>query len=346
MAQQRIKNPTFEDIAKKSGYSRSTVSLALRNHPSIPEKTRKKIVKAAEAVGYKPNPLVAALMAQIRDKKRIHEEKIALIFRFSETMSERKHPDTFIPALYNALRKHAVKQGFGIDEFYLGKDPIPEKRLSKILSARGTHGVIFFPGRDNLQLEYPTLDWNIFATVIIGYNTNKTNHHQVASDYTYDIDASIERVHSNGYRKIGLAITRIVSDSTNDAWLSRYLRYQHKHVDVTKIPPLISEELHFDKATLLEWYHEHKPEVILVAGRAIYDTLIEAGVKIPQDVKIVNLVQRGEEGLAGVNPHTGEVGRAAIDLLASLLRSNQIGLPDFPRSVAIKGHWVDGKSYS
>ncbi|MGZ0655703.1 LacI family DNA-binding transcriptional regulator [Coraliomargarita sp. W4R72] len=346
MPLQRKKSPTFKDIAQKTGFSRSTISLALRNHPSIPEKTRLKIVKAAAAIGYKPNPLVAALMAQIRDKKRIHEEKIAIIFRFNETMAERKHYDTFYPALYDAIRTHATKQGFGIDEFYLGKDPLPEKRLSKILSTRGTHGVIFFPGQDDPQLEYPELDWELFATVIIGYNTDKKNHHQVASDYTFDIDASMDRIHTKGHHRIGLAITRTVSKSTNDAWLSRYLLDQQNHPREAKIPPFISEKVNFEKEKVVEWYEKYKPEVILVAGKDIYDILVEAGVKVPQEVKVVNLVQRKETGLAGVNPHTGEVGRAAIDLLASLLRSNQIGLPDFPRSVAIKGHWVDGKSYS
>jgi hypothetical protein len=97
------------------------------------------------------------------------------------------------------------------------------------------------------------------------------------------------------------------------------------------------EEDYFDKATLLKWYSDYQPEVILIAGRDIYDILLEAGVKIPQEVKIINLVQRGEEGLAGVNPHTGKVGRAAIDLLSSLLRSNQIGIPDFPAQLPSKG---------
>lgn len=339
------KKPSLQDIADKTGFSRSTISLALRNHPSIPEKTRKKITKAAVAIRYQPNPLVAALMTQIRDKRRIHQEQIALIFRFSRTMAERKATDTFYPLLYRSIRNHAKKRGFGIDEFYLGKTPMSDKRLSSILSARGIHGVIFFPGKDGPEFEYPTLNWDHFATVLIGYNTQKTNLHQVASDYTYDIETSLKHITEDGFSRIGLAITDSVSKSTNHTWLSRFLLYQQDCIRRNRIPPHIPKTILFDKKNLLKWYEKHRPEVILISGVPVYEILTEAGIDVPGDVRLVNMVQRGEEGLAGMNPHTGEVGRASIDLLASLLQGNQIGLPDFPRSIAIKGHWTTGSSY-
>lgn len=46
---------TMRDVAKKAGVSQATVSYALNNHPSIPEKTRRKVLKAAEAIHYRTN---------------------------------------------------------------------------------------------------------------------------------------------------------------------------------------------------------------------------------------------------------------------------------------------------
>ncbi|MCB1120929.1 MAG: LacI family DNA-binding transcriptional regulator [Verrucomicrobiae bacterium] len=39
---------TLKAIAERLGYSKNTISLALRNNPQIPEATRNKIKKTAE----------------------------------------------------------------------------------------------------------------------------------------------------------------------------------------------------------------------------------------------------------------------------------------------------------
>jgi hypothetical protein len=61
---------TMKDVADAAGVARSTVSLALRHDPSIPEETRNRILAAAEKVGYKVNPLVSALMTSLHERRR------------------------------------------------------------------------------------------------------------------------------------------------------------------------------------------------------------------------------------------------------------------------------------
>src|SRR5712692_11539903 len=45
----------LKTLAEGLGLSQSTVSRALREHPGIPDKTRRRVIAAAEKVGYKPN---------------------------------------------------------------------------------------------------------------------------------------------------------------------------------------------------------------------------------------------------------------------------------------------------
>lgn len=55
---------TIKDVAKKSGFSPSTVSLVLNDAPLaryIPEKTKKQIRQAVEALGYRPNVFARGL---------------------------------------------------------------------------------------------------------------------------------------------------------------------------------------------------------------------------------------------------------------------------------------------
>ena len=51
-----MKRPTLIDVAKEAGVHHSTVSRALKNHPGIPEKTRKKIMAVVTRLKYVPDP--------------------------------------------------------------------------------------------------------------------------------------------------------------------------------------------------------------------------------------------------------------------------------------------------
>ena len=52
---------THKDIAARFGCDKSTVSLALRGHPRIPDATRRQICKLAERMGYRPDPALSML---------------------------------------------------------------------------------------------------------------------------------------------------------------------------------------------------------------------------------------------------------------------------------------------
>lgn len=53
--------PTIKDIAKKLGFSPSTVSRALNNHPDISDKTKNAIEKTAKELNYFPNKIAQSL---------------------------------------------------------------------------------------------------------------------------------------------------------------------------------------------------------------------------------------------------------------------------------------------
>ena len=57
---------TIRDIARITGYSRSTVSLAINDSPKINDETKKLILETIERVGYVPNPAARALGARSR----------------------------------------------------------------------------------------------------------------------------------------------------------------------------------------------------------------------------------------------------------------------------------------
>ena len=54
----------IKDIARDLGVSSMTVSKALRNQFDISEKTRKRVIKRAEELGYQPNLVARGLVTR------------------------------------------------------------------------------------------------------------------------------------------------------------------------------------------------------------------------------------------------------------------------------------------
>ena len=50
------------DVAERSGVSHQTVSRVLNNHKNVSEKTRAKVLKAMQELGYRPNLVARALV--------------------------------------------------------------------------------------------------------------------------------------------------------------------------------------------------------------------------------------------------------------------------------------------
>ncbi|MBT7865613.1 MAG: LacI family DNA-binding transcriptional regulator, partial [Opitutales bacterium] len=76
---------TQKDIATRAKLSVATVSMALKNHPSLPEKTILRVKQIAKELGYKPDPVLSALVAH-RNRKRVRSNfsVIGLVSNWSQ----------------------------------------------------------------------------------------------------------------------------------------------------------------------------------------------------------------------------------------------------------------------
>lgn len=345
---QKIKRYTLKDIAEQTGFGRSTVSLALRNHPSLPEATRKTIQEAAVKMGYRPNPLISALMTQIRSKRKKHRERIAIISRFSIPLKTTIGQNSFYSILYAAIVEQAARHGYDVEEFHFDpKAPLSDRRMSDILLARGIHGVLFFPGNNvSADADYPTLQWEHFAVVLIGFNTRHIALHQITSHYSYDMDLALKHASASQLSPIGLVVSGHHNVVTDFGWTARYLLYQSTLPQRERIPYFEMIDNHPNREPFLKWFAKYRPKVLLISHTPLEEWLLQAGYRIPEDVNLIYLTVRGETPrLAGIDPYTHQVGHAAVELLVTLLQTNQRGIPQFPQTISIKGRWSPGDSF-
>ena len=103
----------INDVARKAGVAASTVSRALSSHSSIPSSTRERIVRIAEELGYKCNPIFSEMMSSIRSRTRPGKATFAYLNNEGTEFGWRTM-FTF-RGLIEGARQRAEELGFEID---------------------------------------------------------------------------------------------------------------------------------------------------------------------------------------------------------------------------------------
>lgn len=86
--------PTLEDVARRAGVSRALVSIVMRDAPGASEQTRERVKRAAEDIGYRPDPLARRL--------RQHRSKVLGV---AFTAGQEFHAD-LVDGVYVAADEH------------------------------------------------------------------------------------------------------------------------------------------------------------------------------------------------------------------------------------------------
>lgn len=127
---------TIKDIASVCGVSYSTVSRALSNHPAINEKTRAKITRVAQSMGYKPNAMARSLVM-----KKSHTLGLLI-------------PDItnpFWPEVAKGVEKEANDNGYQILLCNTDRNESREILYLSTLFERQVDGVIMVPSSLSVQ---------------------------------------------------------------------------------------------------------------------------------------------------------------------------------------------------
>src|ERR1700677_2118788 len=132
---------TLKDIARKLGYSKNTISLALRGSPQIPAATQARVRDAADAMGYRPDAVISHLMARLRSSRTSRlQAKLALVNANLDPNAFKEHPT--IPIYVEGCERRAASLGYGFDRFWLHDPELTAERWIRILEARGIKGLV------------------------------------------------------------------------------------------------------------------------------------------------------------------------------------------------------------
>src|SRR5262245_11457734 len=195
--------PTLKGIAARAGVSAMTVSLALRNHPKIPASTRERIQTIARELGYRPNPMVHALMAEVRARRPMRSATtLAFVTAFPTRDGWRR--GSYIYVEYHAGAVERARQlGYAIEEVWAKEPGMTGRRLTQVLETRSIRGLLIAPlpqSRGHLSL-----DWSKFAAATFGSSLYKPELHRATVDHFGAITMALRKLRKLGYRRIGMA---------------------------------------------------------------------------------------------------------------------------------------------
>jgi DNA-binding LacI/PurR family transcriptional regulator len=332
--------PRMADVARLAGVHGSTVSLALRNHPSIPETTRDRVRRAAAQVGYQTHPLVSALMSFRRSAREIPRHTTLAFVTSSQPTDAWRESRTLRDQLAGA-QERAQLLGYHIEEFPLHAPGLSPVRFNQMLRNRGIIGLIIAP----LRNEHDTLpiQWEHFAAVAIAFTLHRPDIPRVGSDHGQSIRLAIAQCRRRGYRRIGLAVQRSIMERVERQWLAGYLVEHAENSHRSMLEPLVADT--WSESTFLKWFKAQRPNVILTGGdyTSVLSWLKRVGVDVPGKVGVASLDLHVRDGsVAGIDQHSEELGAAVVDHLIARLHRNERGAP--PRAVRlhVMGEWREG----
>ncbi|HEY4299503.1 MAG TPA: LacI family DNA-binding transcriptional regulator [Candidatus Didemnitutus sp.] len=354
MSERRV---TLADVARRARVHVTTVSLALRNHPRLPAETRRRIQALAETMGYRPDPLLRALVAyRSRVMDRQNPLTLAYVTNWNTRWGWKKvtaHPDFFAGA-----QAKAEQLGYKLEHFWMHEPGLTQGRLSRMLYARGVNGLIIAShGRemgDALQF-----DWEHFSAVKIDYFPHQPVLHNVTNNQCDIVRLAMQKVMAAGYRRIGFVMHRGWDHAVDHLWMAGFLCEQQHLADSDRVNAHIFPEPHPierwfnennapvvpDLPAFAEWFRQNRPEVVISKASFVLPLLAEMGLQVPRDVAFVDVFLEDSAGqTAGVRQNHRTVGAAAVEILAGQLQHNVFGVPEIPTTTFVEGTWFDGAS--
>jgi LacI family transcriptional regulator len=329
---------TLKQIAQRARVSRATVSYALRNHPKIPLATRERVQAAARALGYRPNPRVAGLMAHIRrGQARPFGERIAFVW--VHTSREEAARSVFLRSVLQGARERAEQGGYALEEFWTTDPGMSDARLQRILRARGIVGVVLSPVTNAETSVTLGWDWSAFAAAVVGNVTWTPELHHAGHHHYLGMRLCLLELARLGCRRPAAVVDAATHERAKRAWEGAFLVH---HPAPAEAPRLWALRRRGEPARDFgAWLARGRPDALIVSSTELLALPGIRAVVRESSLTVATLHWQDEAaGIGGVDQCSGRVAAHAVDLVIAQLNLNELGPPDLPSIMLFTGKWV------
>ncbi|MGC9451921.1 MAG: LacI family DNA-binding transcriptional regulator [Oceanipulchritudo sp.] len=332
------KHVSYKDIAEEAKVSQMTVSLAFRNHPSIPPATRKRIRNIADRLGYVPDPKMAQFLQYMRGRRQSRDFPVLAYLHVGDGRLPPRN--SYNGRLLEGARERAAALGYRVEPFWLNPKGLNETTFARVLRTRAIDGLLIPP----LPVEMGCLElpWDSFSVVTASYTSDYLGFNQICNNRHQITQLALEEARKRGYKRIGLVVNKELDIRSSHNTLSYFYWFQSQQPECERVPVLYETEI--AKRQFFKWLNDNRVDVVVSGLNLLYFWLKEAKVAIPADLGFISLstYEANRDGLSGVDECAEQVGSASVDLLTSQMNRNETGVPEVRKLILLEGTWVEG----
>ena len=334
----------MKDIARIAGVHQTTVSLALRDHPSIAVKTRERIKAIAEEIEYRPDPMLASLIAYRKNQHApTYQPTIAYIMNVNgpQGLSESQARQLFL----EGAKKRASQLGYKLEVFYYGGANYHSRHLDRVLSTRNISGVIIAGFYTNyIDIE---LDWEKYSVVKIEALPATIRAHTVGNHQYEATRNAFRNLRQMGFRRIGLVVAEHDEKHMNNLFSAGYHVENHTIPEDERVPILVFKgnefvnDLEQNSKIIEDWAVENDIDASLSNWDILDEPIAAAGFRLGRKLYDVSLdIDHFKPKAWGIRQNHESVGRSSLEVVAGLMHHNTKGLCESPRISLIEGDWI------
>lgn len=322
---------TIKDIAEAANVSHTTVSRALKGHGRISPATAERIRRLAAEMGYTPSAVARSLVT-----RRTHTIGVVVT-----TIA-----DPFVVNVINGIEDTAQAAGYSVFLSSSHSDPEREMAVVETFYQRRVDAVIVTASR--VGSLYGT-DLERFRVPIVLVNNQQAGEylHSIAADDVRGARLAVEHLLALGHRRIGYigSAVRPVSSQRRQQGYQEALA----QAGITLEPELVAvPEANGDVAAgrqgLAQLWPARPSAVFAYNDMTAVGVMLEArarGIDIPTQLSLVGfddieLTQFVTPPLTTVRQPKEEMGRAAVDMVLTLLEGEEVGDRLMPCELVIR----------
>lgn len=345
------KKITLATLAEAAQVSKTTVSRALRNHPTLPQTTCKRIQEIAQKLNYAPDPFATSL--GLKKTGSPINANIACLIGHRKRDFLKTSPA--YQRIYKGAKERATQLGYHIEHFWIYGPKYRDSQLDKILLSRGVSGIILLGILDENEV---SLDWDRYAVVASGNHLLNDMVHLTAIDSIRCARLALKKLLDMPFKKIGLVtsnLNRYGDDQRCIDFLCAFSGLQNLNSEYKEriCSPLVYSSIQQTESRIEfnQWLQKEKPDVIVTrnhdhrTSHAELSWLQAAGFNVPDDISLVELNVLDSNGpITGVIEPYHETGAASVDMLSTLIHHNTLGIPKNRVHSYLEPSWHPGNS--
>jgi DNA-binding LacI/PurR family transcriptional regulator len=328
-------------IAAAAKVSTSTVSRALRNHPSISESTRERVRRIANEMAYAPNPLLTRVFSELREHRTSgYRGTIAWLETIPETDHTRADP--IFKSFFHGAKEHAKAIGFNLERFPVHGTGLTPMRLAGMLSARGIEGVVILPDYHEISTTryFQHFPFDQFSVASIGTQLAYAHIGAAMNDQYMSARMAHERLRALGYRRVGLICWRFQVDLLSGRFVGGFRSLPSQEaapvllLDQQQSPmPSVAYGTEIPAMRpVVAFVRKHRLDAIVTSIYSVYYVSLLPYLRREfGELAFATLDRRGEESLAGIEQYHERVSAAAVESVVA-------------KTVLLEGEWHDGPS--